>query len=248
MEEHHVGLGQQGIQVHILGDGLAGVVGVQVIGQHLHAQGLGDAAGGLADAAEADDAGSLAVQLDKGVVPVAPVDVVGPLALVDGLVVVADVVAHLQKQGNGVLSHTGGAIGGHVAHRDPLLLGVVIVDHIVAGGQYSDHLQVGALIHSLLGDGSLIGDHHLRVADPLRDDGGLHIGGPVINRQLPHTAQLIPAQVAGIFRITIQHYDFHCSSLLIFYHAYHVSLAFLSQDRRFSVKPLYSPGASAYTT
>ena len=35
VEEHHVGLGQQGIQVYILGDGLAGVVGVQVIGQLL---------------------------------------------------------------------------------------------------------------------------------------------------------------------------------------------------------------------
>ena len=215
MEEHHVGLSQQGIQVHILSDGLAGVVGVQVIGQHLHAQGLGNAASGLADAAEADDAGGLAVQLDEGVVPVAPVDVIGPLAFVDSLVVVADVVAHLQQQGDGVLAHTGGAIGGHVAHRDPLLLGIVIVDHIVAGGQHSDHLQIGTLVHGLLGDGGLVGDDHLRVADPFRDDGGLHIGGPVIDRQFPHAAQLIPAQIAGIFRITIQHYDFHCSSLLI---------------------------------
>ena len=72
-------------------------------------------------------------------------------------------------------------------------------------------------------------------ASPIRSAmmGALHIGGPVINRSAPHTAQLIPAQVAGIFRITIQHYDFHCSSLLIFYHAYHVSLAFCPRTAGF---------------
>ena len=212
MQEHHVGLGQQGVQIHVLGDGLAGVVGVQVVGQHLHAQGLGNAAGGLADAAEADDAGSLAVQLDERVVPVAPVDVVGPLALVDGLVVVADVVAHLQQQGDGVLSHAGGAVGGHVAHQHALLLGVVVVSHIVAGGQEGDQLHVGAPVDGLLGDGRLVGDDHLGVADALGNDGGLHIGGAVIDRHVAQLLQLLPAQIAGILGVTIQNYDFHSNT------------------------------------
>ena len=135
----------------------------------------------------------------------------------DSLVVVADMVAHLQQQSNGVLTHTGGSIGRDVAHQDSLLLGVVVVGHIVAGSQEGNQLQVGALVHGLLGDGGLVGDDHLCVTDPLRDDGVLHIGGPVIDRQFPHRTQLIPAQVARIFCITIQHYDFHCSSLLILY-------------------------------
>ena len=209
MEGDHVGLGVEGIQVHILSDLPAGIVGVQVIGQHLHAHGLGDAPLGLANAAEADNANGLALQLDEGVVPVAPVDAVGPVAGVDGGVVVADVVAHLQQQGDGKLADRGGAVGGHVGDGDALFGGVDVVHHVVAGGQHGNHFHAGAGVDDLFGDGGLVGKHHLRVPDA--GDGLVLVGeaGAVIDRQLSQLPQLVPAQVAGIFGISVQYYDFH---------------------------------------
>ena len=215
MEEHHVRLGQQGVQVHILGNGLTGVVGVQVVGQHLHAQGLGNLASGLANTAKADHTGGLTVQLNEGVVPVAPVNMIRPLALVDGLVVVANVMAHLQQQGDGVLAHTGGAVGGHVAHHNTFLLGVVVVGHVVAGGQEGNELQVWTLIYGILGNWGLVGDNHLSSTDSFCNTGILYIGGTIIDRHIPQGLQGTPAQVAGIFGISVQNYDFHKNTPLL---------------------------------
>ncbi len=209
MEGNHIGPGQKGVQVHVLSDLPAAVIGVDVIGQHLHAQGLGHPALGLADAAKAHNADGLALQLDEGVVPVAPVGAAGPVSGVDGGVVVADVVAHLQQQGDGELAHRGGAIGGDVGDGDALFGGIGVIHHVVAGGQQGDEFNAGAGVNDLFGDGCLVGKDHLRVSDA--GDGFVLVGeaGAVINRQLTQPAQPVPAQVAGIFGIAVQNYNFH---------------------------------------
>ena len=204
-----IGGGQQGIQVHIFRDGPAGVVGVAVVGQDLHAHGLGDGAGLLADAAKADDAHSLPRQLNEGIVPEAPVGAALPLALVDHPVVVADVVADFQQQANGELAHGIRAVGGDIADYDAPFLGVVHVNHIVARGQNADEFQVGTGIHNLPVHRGLVGVNRLGIPDSADNLGVVVHRGPVIDPQLPQRLQPTPAQVPGVFRIAVQYNDFH---------------------------------------
>ena len=96
MEKYHIGLSQQGIEIYIFGNGFSRIIGIQIIGQNLHAQGLGNTACGLADATEANDSGGLAIQLNKRIVPVAPVDMILPLAFLYCLAVMANMVADFQ--------------------------------------------------------------------------------------------------------------------------------------------------------
>ena len=203
MEGNHVRPGVELVQVHILADLPAGVVGIQVVGQHLHAQGPGNAPLSLSNAAKADNTDGLTLQLNEGVVPIAPVDTVGPVAGVNGGVVMADVMAYLQQQGDGKLAHRGGAIGGHIGDGNPLLFGVFIIHYVVAGGQHRNHLHAGAGVDDLFGDGGLVGKDHLRIPDA--GDGLVLVGeaGAVIDRQITQPAQFVPAQVTGIFGIAV---------------------------------------------
>ena len=53
-------------------------------------------------------------------------------------------------------------------------------------------------------------------ASPMRSaiSGDSVVGRAVIDRQLAELFQLSPAQIAGIFRIPVQYYNFHVCSLL----------------------------------
>ena len=132
----------------------------------------------------------------------------------DGAVMVADVQAGFQHQGDGELADGIAAVVGHVAHGDALFLGIGHVHHVVAGGQHRDELQVGTAVNDLPGHGGLVDDSNLRVTDPA--DGFILIAqaDAVIVCHLTQGFQRGPAQVAGILGIAVQYYDFHNSNLL----------------------------------
>ena len=122
---------------------------------------------------------------------------------------VADVVADLQQQGDGELADGGGTVGGHVGDGNALFLGINIVHHIVAGGQHTDHLHVGAGVDNLFGNGSLIGKDHLGVADAGDSLVLISEAATVIDSELAQLSQLVPAQIAGVFRIAVQDHNLH---------------------------------------
>ena len=149
MQRRHVRLRKQRVQIDIRADGAPGVVRIDVICQNAHAHRPRDAALRLADAAKADDADRLALQLDERVVPIAPVGVVRPVTGVYTLAVVTDVVADLQQQRDGELADRRRAVGRHVHDGDTLFAGIIIIDHVVARRQNSDKLDIRALIKGL---------------------------------------------------------------------------------------------------
>ena len=81
-------------------------------------------------------------------------------------------------------------------------------------GKYGDELQVGAAIDGLAGDGRLVHHHDFRITDALGDQRRLRVGRAVIGRHAAELFQLTPAQITGIFRISVQYYNFHIYSLL----------------------------------
>ena len=208
MERDDVGALQQLVQLHILGDLCSALAAAAVIGQHLHAQGGGDAAHGLADAAEAYDAHSLAGELDHGVIPEAPVSAGRPFPLMYRLVMVAGVAAYLQQQGDGKLGHGVGAVGRHVGYGYALLPGVDIVDGVVARGLYGDKADVGAGVYHPAGDLGLVGDDYFRIAYA-SDDLFLVPGIVVEDPELSELLILLPAQVPGVHGITVNNSQFH---------------------------------------
>ena len=210
MERQHVGPGKQAVQIHKFHPQiLSGLRLGAVVGDDVHPQSLGGLGGVDADTAAAQQTEGLARQLDERIVPVAPVRAVLPLALVDGPIMVADVQAGLQHQGDGELADGIAAVVGHVAHGDALFLGVSHVHHVVAGGHHCDELQVGAVVNDLPGDLRLVDDGDLRVADPT--DALILVSrvDAVVVRHLAQGFQRGPAQVAGVFHVAVCYNDLH---------------------------------------
>ena len=102
----------------------------------------------------------------------------------------SDMMADLQKQGNGELSHSRGPVGGDVGDSDPLLLCRLRIDHIIACGQNADITDTGAGLHGFSGHRGLVGDYDLGGADPVYD---LLRGGPVIDLELTQSLKALPA-------------------------------------------------------
>ena len=113
------------------------------------------------------------------------------------------VVADLQQQGDGELAHGGCAVGGDIGQGDALLPRVRRIHHVVAGGQHGDVPQLGTCVDDASGDGGLVGHGDLRPGQT--DDGLLLVrqGGAVIYGDLAECFQRRPAQVAGIFGISV---------------------------------------------
>ena len=132
----------------------------------------------------------------------------------DGLVMMADVEAGFQHQSNSELADGVAAVVGHVAHGNAPLLGGSQVHHIETSGQYGNHFHIGTFFQGGLGNGGFVHHHDLRVTNALSNEGRFLIGSAVINRYLAQRFQRGPAQIAGIFRIAVQYYDFHNSNLL----------------------------------
>lgn len=175
----------------------------------MHPQALGGLGGVDADAAAAQQAVGLARQLHQGIIPVAPVLAALPLALVDRPVMVADVEAGLQQQGDGELADGVAAVVGHVAHGDALLPGVSNVHHVEAGSRHGDHFQVGAAVQDPAGHRGLVDDGDLRAADPADHLVLVVQADPLIEGHVSQGLQGLPAEVAGIFRVAVCHNDVH---------------------------------------
>ena len=111
---------------------------VFIIGYHLHSQCLGNSPRGLADPAITNDSHGFARQLDQRVIPEAPVRVFRPSAFLHCLIMMPDVMADLQQQSDGKLSHRICTISRDIGYHNPPLLGRLHVHHIVAGSQDAD--------------------------------------------------------------------------------------------------------------
>ena len=149
------------------------------------------------------------LELNERVIPEAPVGAAGPAAGMDGVAVVADVVAGLEQQGDGILADRGGAVGRDVADGDTALPGAGDIHDVVARGQHADHFDVGAGLEDRPRQRRLVGQHDLGIRDARDRLRGICQARPVIDRHLRQLPQPIPAQIAGIFRITIQNHKFH---------------------------------------
>ena len=83
------------------------------------------------------------------------------------------------------------------------------VDHVIAGGQHGDEAHGGAGVDGPAGDGGLVGEDHLRTADPGDDLVLIGEAGAVVNRQVSQLLQFSPAEIAGVFRVSVQNDDVH---------------------------------------
>ena len=108
----------------------------------MHPQSLGGLGGVDADTAAAQQAVGLTRQLDEGIVPVTPFVTILPLAVMDGLVMMADVEAGFQHQSNSELADGIATVVRNVAHGDAPLSGGSQIHHVETSGQYGDHFHI----------------------------------------------------------------------------------------------------------
>ena len=148
VEGDHVGAGEQLVEIEQLDVEPARRGGVEerVEGHHLHLEGAGARRHPLADAAEADDAQGLALQLDADE-PLA----VPPLGAHRG-VGRRHVAGQREKQREGVLGGRQHVGGGGVDHQDAQLGGRLDVDVVDADAGAADHLEPAAGGEQLAGD------------------------------------------------------------------------------------------------
>ena len=197
MERDHIGFRQQRVQIHIAADGFALRAGPGAGGQHPHIQCPGQTAHRPANAAKADDAHGLPLQLNDRSIPEAEVLAPAPAAFLHRLVVVAYMTGELHQQRQRELGNGGGAVLGHVGDGDAPLCRRIRVNDIVARGQRPDVAQVRAVLHDLCAHGYFAQKYRLRVADAA-DDLSRFAGGPVVDGQLSQLTQTVPAQIPGI--------------------------------------------------
>ena len=207
MEADHVRRGKKLFQGHRRGPVLQGAGGqVRPIGQHLHAEGPGDARRRPADAPVAHHAEDKACQFPLGGVPIAEIRLLAPLAVVHAPAVIPHPVAQLQQQGKGELGHRLGAVVRHVAHRDAPCRRSGGVHHIVAGGQHPDVAQVRAGGQRGGGDGGLVHQHRPGPRHAGQDELGR---GAVVILELAQRLKALPAQVPRVEGMAVHHHYFH---------------------------------------
>ncbi len=128
------------------------VVGIEVVGQYVHAEAAEDADELLGYLARADDARRLAVHVE------AQQAVQGEVAVARAPRGAVDFAVEREHQRHGVLRHGVGRVGGHANHRDAALGGGLQVDVVVARaaqgqqldavcGHQADDFGVGRVVH-----------------------------------------------------------------------------------------------------
>ena len=200
-----------------MGQAAAGIAGVIVAGEDLHAQSPGDSPCLLADTAKTDDPHGLLRQLDQRAVPEAPVGAALPPAGVYGVAVAANVVAYFQQQRDGELAHGGGAVSGNVGDGNPPLPGRRRVHDVVTGGQDADEAEIRAGLQHGAADRRLVGEDHRRAGDPADDFRLVVQGGPVVDHKGSQFLYGGPAQIAGVLGISIQYHNFHTIAALLMF-------------------------------
>ena len=99
-------------------------------------------------------------------------------------------------------------------HGDALFLRVIVVDHVVARGKNRNQLDIRALVDRFLRNGCFVHDHDVSVSNALGNQGRLGVRRAVVDRHLAQRLETIPAQIAGIFGVTVKNHDFHICYLL----------------------------------
>ena len=117
--------------------------------------------------------------------------------------------ANLQQQRNGKLADGECSVDRHVGHWDSPLLGKRRVNDIIPGSQHRQEAYGRARLHGTPGNGRLVGHNNVGVSDPANDLLLVRETGALINRQTAQLLKALPAQVPGIFGVTIQNHDFH---------------------------------------
>ena len=212
MQRDDIGAGKQVVLLHVLGNSASGLRRAASGSQDRHTQRPGDAPGLLTYAPEADYAERLAVKLDERIVPETPVLRVLPAPLMHGLRVVRNVMAYLEQHRYGKLRDGGGAVGRDVADRYAASLCVFIVDDVIARRSDGDIFKAGAGVDDRVAYRDLVCDDDLRLAYAA-DDLRLIVRAAVIDRIFAELTEPVPAQVAGVFRISVKNNCFHCQFL-----------------------------------
>ena len=145
-------------------------------------------------------------KLDERRIPEAEIRAVRPASLVYLAVVMPNVHADLQQQRHRHLRNGVRAVCRNIAHGDPASLSRRGVDHVIARGEHADKLQVLCLFQLLLTDAALVDEHGVRADQPLCDQ---LLRRAVIDRDCAEFTKRIPAEVAGIDRVSVQNDDLH---------------------------------------
>ncbi|MNH13922.1 hypothetical protein D3C79_735050 [compost metagenome] len=152
-----VDLRQQLIQRNSI---FAGRAAGQLAKQYAHAEGFGQARYRTAQFTMAEQAEGLALQFDDGEVQQAELFGLCPLAVGDGLLIVAQARSQRQQQGQGVLRHRRRAVALAIADHHTLGAGRLQVDIVSTGGGHQDQLQLGAGRQGGGVDHDLVADRH----------------------------------------------------------------------------------------
>ena len=138
MEANDIALAQQRFQIDHLNTRNGSRVHIRVIGQHLHAKGLGHSGRSTTNTPNAHNTHRQADQFDEGIVPIAKVRALSPASFADRLGVIGDLLGQVQQVCKGVLSNRARGVRRNVRHRDTPFAGCCDVHMIIAGCQCSD--------------------------------------------------------------------------------------------------------------
>ncbi len=205
MQAHHVAAAEEVVERDELHLGSARLRGL-FDREHVHPERLRDGGRLAADPAVADDPHRQALQLDQREIPVAEIRALRPAPVAHGLRVVRHVLRQLEQMREDHLRHGRRAVGRHVRHRNVPFARRLDVHDVVAGGQDADVFQLGQLPEDRRVEHGLVGEDDLRV---LRARDHLVRRRAVIDLGRAERLQFVPAQIAGIQRMTVEHHDLH---------------------------------------
>ena len=176
------------------------------MGEHRHAEGVGQLADAAADGAEADDADGQAGQLDGRFFPEAPLSALLPHAFLDAAAVFAGMAAEFQQQGDGMLGDVVHAVGDDVADGDVAFGEGGCVDDVVSRGERAHKAGVGNIFQGGFSQGNLVEEQHIgsgRMASEFRG------AGRVMNDGFAEGGNGRPVHIAGIEYLAVQNGYLH---------------------------------------
>ena len=115
---------------------------VQIEGQHLHAQRIGQLAHTLPDASETDNPQLFVDQFHQRRLPEAEIFLSLPLAFTHQLVVQGAVVSEVKHDCQNMLCYAIGSIFRHIRDGNSARRGRLYIDDVIAGGRDGNELQV----------------------------------------------------------------------------------------------------------
>ncbi len=203
MQENDIRFSEQSVKFHILRKLPSFFALKAVISQDLHAERVQDAGSRASDPSETDNAGCLAVQLDHREIPIAPVNVILPFSCFHRVRMMLIMRAYLKQKTYRVLTDDLCSVCRNVHDRNAFLTGVRIIHYVISCSEYGNRLQIRAGIYGRFRNRGLVGNCNICIADRLSDHRRLHIGNSVVNFQFSECFQGFPAQITGIFGISV---------------------------------------------